>query len=232
MSARKSAASLRAAISPSEGPFFGESLAMKAPDAYIRPWPEYTTIAPEYIHAVGAITINYNHLERALQLLILFHCPEYKPLMSFVFEKSSNDTRIAILDRIANSASTQPEDKEYIEHFAAGYNACTFNRNIVVHSEIHSMTETPDFIVGMKRTKRNSTDRYDFTLEELRRIADEMHEWYVYAHHFLMHVISKSDLATGPELSLPQKPAVPSLLAAKSLPNPQLPEPPPRSSRA
>jgi len=100
-------------------------------------WPEphYFVGSPEFIHAIGVLSASYNLLEfRLRQFLELYtHLPH--PTGTQVFISSNNQERLNLL-RMCVAKSVHPlRVRNRVMRFADGYDACTQNRNILMHSE-------------------------------------------------------------------------------------------------
>ncbi len=125
-------------------------------------------------------------------------------------------------------------------HFAKGYNLCTQNRNNIMHSSFNGrFTSESRNVGGIVLAKYNKSGQQivcPVTLEELRRVADEIHDYTMFGFALASDTDSSFKMAAGnPRAFVPRpsldKPPEPQTLVWRPLPDYQSPQPQPPPSR-
>ena len=191
-------------------------------------WPKYAVGTPEYAHAVGILSINYNSLESEFQQFHLFCADAPEPVVALLFEQLNNDRRIDLLKKMIAINISDPKFADHVTHFIAGFRVCTDNRNTIIHASVGALS-TNQGTVAFKRARKSGQEAiYHFQLDTIRRVADEIHEWARFGHLTLHHALylqrveQKDQFPDGWTIvgppTLPEKPAVPEILKSNPLP--------------
>lgn len=154
------------------------------------PWPTYDVGPSAHAHALGVLSINYNALENIfLDLHIaLSGAPEF--LTIYIFEKSANPSRNEIFNKMLERV-TDANMRAHLAHFAKAFDICSRNRNTLLHSRIVAFIPLDTTVFATKRTRKDgSVTDLEFTLEDIRRIADETFALFVYGN-WLSSVIGR-----------------------------------------
>lgn len=112
-----------------------------------------------------------------------------------------------------------------IEHFISAYAICTDNRGLLIHSRIMGIRTDENSLIATKKSRKSGEmSVYEFPIEVIRRVADEVQFWRGYGGHICAY-LSRRDLwlqklpkgmtPVGPA-TLPQKSSLPINLMANS----------------
>jgi hypothetical protein len=193
-------------------------------------WPEphYFVGSSEFIHAIGVLSASYNLLEfRLRQFLELYtHLPH--PAGTQLFISSNNQERLNLL-RMCVAKSAHPlRVRNRVMRFAAGYDACTQNRNILMHSEtvpiIKSNGRQEVAFKKMSKKPPFPPNLFSPSIKELRKIADATNTFQRFGYELFLHVLQNfeaaklfeepfSSLDGLPRFALPNKPWLPKILS-------------------
>lgn len=170
-------------------------------------WPAYETGSQDIVHAMGVVSLNFNNLEWILQLTCLFWGRNPHPVTGFLFEKLSGPNRTEFVKKIAEFGIPEDHYRASTTAFAEGFDECAHNRNILMHSQLTGRTQEPSKITASKRTRSGGLQTFHFTADEIRRVADEIHAWYLFGNLTIMHAMDSQH--GGPKFALPVRPPKP-----------------------
>jgi hypothetical protein len=180
-------------------------------------WPSYDSGPSDHVHALGVVSVNYNHLEWVLWTFHIHYLRAHHSITSLIFQKTPTNVRLQILGQLAAHTVTDPEMREHIEHFIKGYNLCANNRNVLMHSQLLAGRESNDVFPATKFSKKTAKlASFEFTLPDIRRVADEIFEWGTYGGLIVSYAFWRNRTVkrgAAPPTS-PKKPALPKELEA------------------
>jgi hypothetical protein len=198
------------------------------------PWiAEYSLIDPERLHALGVITLSWNHCERDL-FFIFCAVMGCTPRVGWILAHDLGD--ISISTKITEMLKLRPIDKDVddlLRNALKVYDACRQNRNSLTHftATISKDDPTPDeakiksaAFVRMKGLSPIAS-ALPSSLADIRRVAIEIHFLAVYLWKIYQALLLR---AAGRPAKLPPLVAVPDLLWK---PPPQTPPEPKRPRR-
>jgi hypothetical protein len=224
-------------------------------------WPHRPNIygTAAQVHAVGQITLAYNSLEASMGGIFQFVMSTEKTFSQRLFHKLNNRDRIDLLTAVVKAAGFHATAKDHLIHLIHGYEICTENRNILMHS---TFQDTYQGVLHLsKRSSNNPSieNKFQIPLADLRAVADQVHQF----NHFALDLMfwigmrkafparyrrtlttprpdevkypnARKILEAVPEIgALPDKPPKPRTLTPHPLPaGPKGAIPLPRSSRA
>jgi hypothetical protein len=146
-------------------------------------WPLYDSGPSDHVHALGVVSVNYNYLEWVLWTFHIHFLRADHSVTSLIFLKAPTNVRLQVLGQIAARTVTDPGMRDHIEYFIKGYDLCDNNRNVLMHSQLLAGRESNDVFPATKFSKKTGKlASYEFTLPDIRRIADEIHEWAEYGN--------------------------------------------------
>ncbi|PBB71852.1 hypothetical protein CK227_29935 [Mesorhizobium sp. WSM4308] len=188
------------------------------------------------------IGLNYCQLETAFRHLFAVSTGMSAFQVEALFQRLQNDGRLRIFDQLYKPRTDMPDlYKDFMAHFAKGYDVCTGNRNNIMHSSFNgrftSQSRDVGGIVLAKYNKSGQQILCPVTLEELRRVADEIHDYSMFGFSLASDTETSLKMAAAgnPHAFVPRpsldKPAVPQALVWSPLPDFQSPQPPPPSSQ-
>jgi hypothetical protein len=184
------------------------------------PWiAENSIIDPERLHALGVITLFWNHCERMLFLIfcVVF---QFTPRFGWIIAHDMGD--ISLSDRIREILKVRPtllpDEKELILNALDVYDVCRQNRNTLTHFTVNiSSREDAEIDFKFVRTKGPDPTAKEFpcTLKDVRSVAFNTKVLSVYLHKIYQAII---DRQAGKDVPLPPIVGAPGLL---STPHPQ-----------
>jgi hypothetical protein len=173
-------------------------------------WPLYDSGPSEHIHALGVVSVNYNYLEWVLWKFHIYYLRADHSVTSLIFQKTPTNVRLQVLGQLAVRTVTDPEMRNHIKHFIKGYDRCANNRGILMHSQLLAGRESNDIFPATKLSKKTGKlASYEFTLSDIRRVADEIHEWAEYGNQTVTYDFLRSRRAKrgGAPPTLPKNPS-------------------------
>jgi hypothetical protein len=181
------------------------------------PWIEKNSIIdPERLHALGVVTVFWNHSERMLFFLFCFVC-KFTPKFGWVIAHDMG--AISLIERITELLKIRPlanDEQELLVNALKIYEICRQNRNLLTHFTVNRSKEADDEFVFL-RTKGPSAAPKQFpsSLEDIRRVAFEIQTFSVYLHKIWKALIHREVDKSTP---LPPIIALPELLWKPPLP--------------
>jgi hypothetical protein len=185
------------------------------------PDPTYHLGQRDHLHALGAVISAYNQLEFSFFLLFSRYIKAQGSLRIFVL--LSNHNRIELMEKALDEAELNPPVRETVQHFIKGFGTLTDARNFLAHS--HTILNDPaqQHLTFGKGSRRDPGD-WSFAhmkLEDLRRIADEIHVFQVFGSNIDKWLAARAQASAMRELSFgdPRRVYTPSLPEKPPLPN-------------
>ena len=190
-------------------------------------WPTHLDPCAEHIYAIGRISVNYNELEAQLLAFIQHYDSSPNELTAFLFEKVPSNSQTEWLKKMMALRGNDLEAQVPIQHFISACDICTANRNLLIHSRIWAYRVSEDSLITSKRTRKTGAEKGDeFSLDVIRRVADEIQFWRGYGGHISAYLtrsaLSREKLPSdwkliGPS-TLPGKPSLPINLTSSNNP--------------
>jgi hypothetical protein len=189
-------------------------------------------IDPERHHALGVITVFWNHCER---MLFLIFCTIFKfsPRFGWIIAHDMGDISLSV--RVRELLKVRPLEQaqqELILHLLDVYDACRRNRNTLTHFTVSpgSPGDMTDTEMKFVLTKGPSLSPKEFPckLDDIRAVAFDIKTLSIYMSNIRLSLIEHdADLPLA--RPLPPKVAVPELLSPSFVPTDkvqQAPRPP------
>jgi hypothetical protein len=176
------------------------------------PWiAEHSTIDPERLHALGMITLWWNHCERNL-LLIFCHIFGFTQRIGWIVGNDMGGISISNkISELLNFANLEKDIEDVIRNYLRVHDVCGKNRNTITHFTA-SMPKDKLFDVSSVAFVRMKGDDgkkayIPSSLEDIRRIAEEikvplLHSWRIYK--LLLSYQQGKSLELPPLVSLPE----------------------------
>jgi len=196
------------------------------------PWiAEHSIIDPERLHALGMITLFWNHCERMLFMIFCFVF-KFGPGFGWIIAHDMGD--ISLSERIKELLKVRPIDpaeQALILNALEVYDACRQNRNLLTHFTVSiGSKDEPESDYKFVRTKGPSPTPKEFpsTLDDVRAVASNTKTLSVYLHQIHKALTERE---AGKDVPLPPRVASPELLLRHPLqdrtePKPQRPPSP------
>jgi hypothetical protein len=167
------------------------------------------------VHALGQITLSYNHLESMLALIFQDCMPMEEDSANQLFHKLNNRDRIDLLVAIIRSSDFHSKAKDALNHLFRCYDICTENRNILLHA-----THDESYAGVLHISKKSSNNpavvnRFKIPLADLRLVAEQMSVLSDYIFHLLFWLKIRGTLPKKYKSSLRMPPL-------KKIPYPKL----------
>lgn len=206
-------------------------------DVSASPWPEYHIGTTEHIHAVGVLIANWNQIETAYQAFFQLIFPAHCGSGIRAFQLLSNEQRVRLI-RDELIAKLSGNEADWIDYFLKCANICYANRNVFAHAHAHPTPSEDKFRISKGTGRDNVGAQYLFKLEDIRSMADEAHETFLFGIKTFAYFQSRATIAHSlaggqdaswvPQMPLPQKLSLPrSWDQIREIPTPPPPPPPP-----
>lgn len=177
-------------------------------------WPsERDEIADsEHLQAIGQFALTYNFTEEILTDLFRLYFPARDEYSISLYHSLNNRERIEILGEIVANNEGHKTFREYIEKALLYFDICTDNRNLVLHSTTEIDSGLPEKIRLSKRSRNNPNEMnlYDLSLAELRQVADDTANTFVFISDLIQWIDARNESAVNAPLpTLPEIPPQP-----------------------
>jgi len=203
---------------------------MKAIQRAKMQWPEprYFVGSADFIHAIGVLSASYNLLEFRLRQFLELYTLMPHPSGTQVFINSNNQERLNLLRMCVGKSAHPLRIRNRVLRFADGYDACTQNRNILMHSEtvpiIKSDSRQEVAFKKLSKKPQFPPNLFSPSIKELRKIADATNRFQRFGYELLVHVLQNFEAAKlvdepflllngFPPFALPRKPSAPKILS-------------------
>ena len=185
-------------------------------------WPEFPPGPTDHIAAIGVLVVRFNELENTLQSLIAHYSTMDNEVTYFVIGRLPAPTQVDWLDKLLPIYEKNESVRGALELFTKAYRICNDNRGMVVHSTLWAYRASDDTIITSKRSRNHGKQNdQGFSLETLRRVADEILHWqrygavcmaYMRRREYKRKRLPKGLILFGPK-GLPEAPAAPRKLS-------------------
>ena len=142
---------------------------------------------------------------------------------SILLPKISNNVRIDLMRKMLKKKNWPADIVDRTDHFIKSFGTLAENRNLLMHSNMIAGTRETSMLY--KTTRQGTTQLCRVSIQELRRVADDMVTYFNYGLH-LSNMIN-FELLTIPRQAgdlvyhaWPDKPPLPNLLEYTSDPIP------------
>jgi hypothetical protein len=174
------------------------------------PWvAKYSIIDPERLHALGTITLCWNHCERN-HMLIFAHVLNLDQRRGWIVAHDMGD--ISMSDKIKEAVKWENYNTELaqaIECYLKIYDACRQNRNALTHFTASIPSPSIELAKSATFTRmkgiKGEQNTLPSSLEDIRRVAEEIHTFVVYSWslHKSLEARRKGQPSKLPQLVLP-----------------------------
>jgi hypothetical protein len=164
-------------------------------------WPSYATLPPDYVHAIGIISLNYNAYEESLFGLFRIHLERRgltRNLTEFLYGALNRPDQMGSLQKIFETYEPDHAVTAAVLHVLKHFQWTFESRNLVMHSVADFITNELELPTAEFR-KRSSKDfsklnLLKFSLSELRTIADEIHKGHEFLKGVYIYVANREDV--------------------------------------
>src|SRR5450631_87221 len=197
------------------------------------PWiAEHSIIDPERLHALGMITLFWNHCERMLFFIFCFVF-KFGPRLGWIIAHDLGD--ISISERIKELLKARPIDPDEQALILTAldvYDICRQNRNLLTHFTVNKGSKgeaDSDFVFVRTKGPSPISKAFPSTLEDVRAVAVNTKTLSIYLHK-IQKALHEREM--GEDVPLPPIVAAPGLLWKPPSPTDTKPPRQPKSSRA
>jgi hypothetical protein len=188
------------------------------------PWiAANSVIDPERLHALGMITLWWNHCER--NLFHIFHLVfGLRPRVAWIIAHDMGD--ISMCEKIKEMLKIRPPEDDVLTvltSYLKAHDACRINRNTLTHftGSLPSAQHNPSQVVFVRmKGPVPEQNPLPSSLEDIRRVAHETHTFAMYSWKLYKALVERYE---GKQATLPP-PIVPPELLWKP-PPPIVPKP-------
>ena len=170
-------------------------------------WPAYDLKAPpDYIFALGAISVNYARFEYAFVNMFRLITGANWKFAGFLAPRITNETKLGLMGQMRHE-DWPKEILERSDHFVNGAAILIENRNLLMHSNLEP-TEDGKFVLTKPKRKEGYMLLCEIRWDQLRRVADDLEAFRAFGHLLSVHISFKFGGGTMQSMlpDLPQKP--------------------------
>lgn len=198
-------------------------------------WPPYYVGPESHIHAIGIVAMLYTSLEVVFESIIHHYMNTNEEIQAFVFSSLRQQSQAELLRICLACKETNQDRITHVEHFIDCFNACSANRNTLMHADINATDSTGILIALEKRSKRKPhvVNMLKLKASDIQRVADEMNDVWIFGAR--LYLILAGDHANQHNpyrhiSSWPDKPQIPASLYQEDRATQPKPQRPRRSS--
>lgn len=179
--------------------------------------PTFRGLAPDrYLYALGAVSLGFNRLESHLLYYIQMISADPFSISAYHFSKHDIGTNVQLLRKLVGERSPGAHSnnvliRQLANDFCDGFDACSENRHLLVHSQVEYRRALGPGTIAKKLNKRGEENFYDFTADVVERVATEIDAWDEFGRDGLLWLIAviAPHVSPSPVPPLPDKPSVP-----------------------
>jgi len=182
-------------------------------------WPseKYELAPPNYLVALGQATFVYNMLVSIMSQLFVRVAPLESEYALRLFHSLNNRERVDLFSGFVHKNEKDQIVADALLYCILCYNICTENRNILMHSTYFEINDGETRLVKRASNDPKREIHFDIPLLELRNVADQIADIFIYAREIygvIFHRDRLAQISPGiPESSaLPEKPPKPRIL--------------------
>src|SRR5437764_2608998 len=167
-------------------------------------WPLYLPGPRHDILAMGVISLTYGQLENLFRTVFSLVADMNEYQIAAIFERMPNNHRLSALAQMLGKTTLPEVLKERVSHFCNGFRICAENRHAIMHSHSGRMytsySRNERGILLTKYSRSGNKLICAASLAELRRVADQAHEYAVFGMHVATEIrIFRLHLERGEE---------------------------------
>jgi hypothetical protein len=144
-------------------------------------WPNYLPGPRDHLHALGVITLSYGHLENMFQILFSNVTGLNQYQVEALFQRIPNNVRSNIMLELLDKTTLPTNMKELVQYFSEAFRICAENRHGLMHSSSGGTVTGHDTggygFLFTKYSRAGNRMVCAPTLDELRAVADSMHDF-------------------------------------------------------
>jgi len=184
-----------------------------------------------YIHAIGCVTMQWNHLERWLDQLIWSYLEFDHTLGRLITGRLANVTKTDFLLDLARLNERDQRVVNRVEHAVTCFHICRENRNIIAHALPFTFYGRDGWVLA-KRSKGDPSrwSRFRLKVSEIKRVQNDIVIADVFLQRLYLYRFDqwsrKLVMPAGKARPLPKKPLLPrklNPLPPEALPDDWLP---------
>lgn len=141
-------------------------------------WPQYEVAQPEVVYALGVVSINYNRFERTHIWMLSAVANMSEAQAAVVTARTNASDREKLIDTFHKHRKWPDEASAAIKHYLNAMGLLIKNRNVLIHSNI--IRGTNDQAAIFSTTREGTTNLFQGTLEEIRRVADDLNTYFYF----------------------------------------------------
>ncbi|MGY3036330.1 hypothetical protein ACVIIV_005500 [Bradyrhizobium sp. USDA 4354] len=183
------------------------------------PNPNWHIGQTKHLHALGVITSAFNQLEFALLLFFKRYIVADPKAAQKLFTLLSNYNITELIRDAVEVREAHEIVRDSSLHFLKGFEILEWNRNFLAHSHsILNNPEQPHLTFGKgSRSQLHVWSFAHMTLKEIRAVADDIHDFWLFGSHLDRWLIGRGTLIFSDghreTVEMPDKPPLPKKLA-------------------
>jgi hypothetical protein len=177
------------------------------------PWiRRHSTIDPERVHALGVITLQWNHCERNLWLIFSVVFSLHRRVAWIIGHDIGDISLCEKIKEMVKVVRPDPDVATVLDAYLKAYDACRINRNTLTHFTSATNPADPDLLNAVFLRRKGPSGKPNplpSTLKDIRRVAEEIHTLMIYSWKLYKALLARNE---GKRAELPPIIVAPDLL--------------------
>lgn len=178
------------------------------------PWiARHSMIDPERLHALGIITLQWNHSERNLWLIFSLVFSLHRRVAWILAHDMGDISLCEKIKEMLKIMQPEPEVDTVLNAYLKAYDVCRINRNTLTHFTSATNPTNPDDLLNAVFLRRKGPsgkpNELPSTLKDIRRVAEEIHSLTIYSWKLYKALLARNE---GKQAELPPTIVPPDLL--------------------
>jgi hypothetical protein len=149
--------------------------------------PEYLPGPPDHILMLGVIALNYGQLENMFRHVFSAVTRMNDIQVAAIFQRIPNNIRQTVLSEVMAQTTLPDQLKDRVKYFTDGFKICAENRHDLMHSHsggvFTSKSKGTRGLLFSKHSRAGNEFVCAPDLQELRTVADEIHDYMNFGFH-------------------------------------------------
>jgi hypothetical protein len=151
-------------------------------------WPNYEVAPPESVYALGVVSINYARFERTHVWVLAAVASLSETQASIICARTNATDKVKLIETFIPHTAWPPEALSSIKHYLKAMDVLIKNRNVLIHSNMIRGADNKAAIYST--TRQGNTNLFQATLEEIRKVADDLDAYFYYGMNLANKIAS------------------------------------------
>lgn len=141
-------------------------------------WPRYEVAPEESVYALGVVSINYARFERTHVWMTAAVANMKEAHAAVICARINASDRVKLIEAYLGQREWPQEALAAIRHYLKAMDTLIKSRNVLVHSNM--IRDTKDRAAIYSTTRLGTTNFFQASLEEIRRVADDLDVYFYF----------------------------------------------------